>query len=465
MTYPLEPDRDAMLRLGQAATDFVADFVTGFDGAPAQNVSGRPDPALRAAVTRPPGEGPSDPAQLIETFGAAAAQVVETAGPGYLAYIPGGGVFASALAEFMARAANRYTALAAFAPELVAMESGVLDWLGYQFGMPAGNGGLVTTGGSMATLSAVVAARHDRLGEAFTDGTIYLTVHAHHCVAKAARIAGFPAARIRVVPTTADLRMDVDAAARMIAADRATGLRPFLLVANAGSTDTGTVDRLPALGRLAAREDLWFHVDAAYGGFFQLTKRGRETLTGVESADSIVLDPHKGLFLPYGTGVLLVRDAAPLRTAHSGEAHYLQDIKADQALPDFSSLGPELTREFRGLRIWLPLHLHGVAAFRDTLDEKLDLAAHAHADLAADQALDLPWEPDLSTVVFRLRRGGEDASLRLLERINAARTVFLSSTRINGRVMLRLSILSHRTHREHIDRALDLIHAQAARQL
>jgi aromatic-L-amino-acid decarboxylase len=462
MMHPLEPSREQMAELGRAAVDFVADFVCGLDDAPAGGVSGAgPDgsPRLRDMMLSAPAAGPEDFGMLLTLLGEAAARAVETAGPRYGAYVPGGGLFTAALAEFLARSVNRYTGVPGLAPELVAMEQGVLRWLGREFQLPAAAGGLVTTGGSMATLSAVVAARQQRLGEDFATGTLYVTAYAHHCVAKAARIAGFPAARVRVVPAQPDLRMDVAAAASMIAEDRRAGLRPFLLVATAGSTDTGTVDPVHELGQLAARAGLWFHVDAAYGGFFQLTRRGRAALAGIETADSIVLDPHKGLFQPYGTGILLVRDTAPLRAAHSGAGHYLQDLGGDQDLPDFSALGPELTREFRGLRLWLPLRLHGVAAFRDALDEKLDLAAHAHRDLAGDARLELPWTPDLSTVAFRLRRGGDDDARRLLGRINATGTVFLSSTRIHDRVTLRLCILSHRTHREHVDQALDVIHA------
>jgi aromatic-L-amino-acid decarboxylase len=460
MTHPLEPDRAQMRYMGQAAVDFVAGFVGQLPDAPASGIE--PDASLRDMLLAPPGDGPSDWDALLKSFGAAAGRAVETAGPGYLAYIPGGGLFSSALAEFLARAVNRYTGLAGMAPELVAMEHGVLQWLVREFRLPGTAGGLITTGGSMATLSAIVAARHHQLGEDFTAGTLYVTAHTHHCVAKAARVAGFPAARVRVVPVTDELRMDTGAAARMIAEDRAAGLRPFFLAANAGSTDTGTVDPIRALGQLAAREDLWFHADGAYGGFFQLTERGRTALDGIEAADSIVLDPHKGLFLPYGTGILLVRDAGPLGAAHSGGASYLQDLDGHDGLPDFSALGPELTREFRGLRVWLPLRLHGVAAFRDALDEKLTLARDAHRDLAADPRLELPWPPDLSVVAFRLRDGGDDANLRLLAKINADGRIFTSSTRIAGRVTLRLCILSHRTHREHVDQALAIIHQAAA---
>ncbi len=459
---PLEPDPVEMQTMGRQAVDFAADFVAGLPQAPAVNAAGAQP--LVEHLLRPPGDKPGEFGALLDTFGQAASAAVETAGPGYLAYVPGGGQVTSALAELLARTVNRYTGLSELAPALVAMEHGVLRWMCDQFGLPAGAGGIVTTGGSMATLAAVVAARHNRLGEGFAHGTLYVTEHTHHCVAKAARIAGLPAANIRTVPTTEHLRMDVDAAVRMIRDDRAAGLKPFLLAGTAGTTDTGSIDPLTALAGLARHEGMWFHVDAAYGGFFQLTGRGRERFSGVEAADSLVLDPHKGLFLPYGTGLLLVRDPVALRAAHGGEGNYLQDLEGSRALPDYAELGPELTREFRGLRLWLPLHLHGVGAFRDALDEKLDLTMRAYRKLAADPALEVPWEPELSVVAFRLRDGdGNDdsANQRLLERINASNRIFVSSTRVNGHYVLRLCILSLRTHDEHITEALDIIHGAA----
>ncbi|MQA83588.1 MAG: aminotransferase class V-fold PLP-dependent enzyme [Streptosporangiales bacterium] len=455
---PLEPGRAEMEGMARDAIALLADFIEDRSKAPAVDLddAGRMVPEL----LRPPSEEPGELAALLDVFHRAAEQAVDTAGPGYLAYIPGGGLFTAALAEMLARGVNRFTGLSGLAPALVAMEEGVLRWLCGQFGLPEAGAGLVTTGGSIATLSAVVAARHDRLGEDFADGTLYVTAHTHHCVAKAARIAGFPAARVRTVPATPEFRMDVAAAARLIAEDRAAGLRPFLLVGTAGTTNTGTVDPLGELAELARREGLWFHVDAAYGGFFQLTARGRAAFAGIEAADSLVLDPHKGMFLPYGTGVLLVRDRATLRGAHSGEAAYLQDLGELAGLPDYADLGPELTREFRGLRLWLPLHLHGVAVFREALDEKLDLAERAYRELASDPLLEVPLKPDLSAVVFRLP-GGDRDNQRLLERINATKRVFLSSTRIDGRHTLRLCVLSHRTHADHVAEAVDIIRAAA----
>ncbi|MEV0231009.1 aminotransferase class V-fold PLP-dependent enzyme [Nonomuraea sp. NPDC050786] len=459
---PLDLDPSAIARLGRHAVDFLADWVRELDSAPASDYEQAE--RLTTALRRPPGDGPGDFGALLELFREAAAQGVDTAGPGYLAYFPAGGLVTAALAELLAQTVNRFTGVAQVAPALVAMEHGVLTWFCDRFGLPPGAGGLVTTGGSVGTLSALLAARQ-ALGDAtLGGGTIYVTEHTHYCVAKAARIAGLPAERIRTVPATADLRMDVPSAAAMIAADRAAGLRPFLLVGTAGTTSSGTVDPLPELGELARREGLWFHVDAAYGGGFQLTERGRARLAGIEMADSIVLDPHKSLFLPYGTGLLLVRDPHVLHAAHAADGRYLQDLSPMGDLPDFGHLGVELTREFRGLRLWLPLHLHGVRAFERELDEKLDLTADLHRRLAQDPRFELPWQPDLTVVLFRLR-GTDERNRRFLAEINATRRVYLSSTTIDGRFYLRLCVLSFRTHADRVEEALGIIRTAASREV
>ncbi|MGZ3144272.1 pyridoxal phosphate-dependent decarboxylase family protein [Lentzea chajnantorensis] len=438
----LQPDRETRAEWMKAVTAFVDEFVEGLEAAPASTPG-------RALLPPPPAEAPGELADLLAQFGEAARQSVETAGPRFLAYFPAGGLYSSALAELLAQVTNRYTGVASTAPALVALEHSVIRWFCTEFGLPAGSGGVFTTGASLATLSAVHTAREER--GATADGTIYVTAHTHHCVAKAARITGFPADRVRVVP---GLRMDVDAARALIAEDRRAGLKPFLVVGTAGATSTGIVDPLDAIANLAHEEGLWFHVDGAYGGAFQLTTRGREALRGVERADSIAWDPHKSLFLPYGTGVLLVRDEARLRAAHVADGDYLQDLDHDTGVPNYSDLGPELTREFRGLRVWLPLHLHGVAAFREALDEKLDLAAEVRTALADVEGLEvLPSE--LSVVVFRA--ADDPTSERLFTAINDSRRFFLSSTRLDGRFALRLCVLSHRTHREHVAEFADLV--------
>ncbi len=234
------------------------------------------------------------------------------------------------------------------------------------------------------------------------------------------------------------------------------------MVPAAGTTNTGAIDPLADVADIAAAEGLWMHVDAAYGGFFQLTDRGRDRFRGIERADSITLDPHKGMFLPYGTGSLIVRDGARLHDAMYAGAEYLQDRAPEGELPNVSEYSPELSRDHRGFRVWLPLKLHGVSAFREALDEKLDLTAHLYAALAEDPAIELPWEPQLTVVPFRLAGGDDAANRRFLARINASPRVYLSSTSILGRYTIRACIVSHRTHRDRIDEAIDVIRGAAA---
>ncbi|RCW40723.1 aromatic-L-amino-acid decarboxylase [Halopolyspora algeriensis] len=449
-------DGDRFEQLLQQAGERVRTFLKELENAPAMTTA---DPEnLRELFGTPPGEQPRPAQELLDLAFEAAGTGVETAGPRFFGYIPGGGVPTSAVGELIARTVNRYTDMADLAPGLVALEDGLVRWLASVFGLPAGAGGLLTTGGSQAMLSMVLAARERHLGEELGHGRIYLSDQAHHSVRKAARIAGFPARSIRPIPTVDGRRIDPAAAAEAIVEDRAQGLRPFLLVGTAGTTNAGVVDPLGELADLAAMHGLWFHVDGCYGGFFRLTTRGHHRLRGIERADSVSLDPHKSLFLPYGTGALLVRDQAALHAAHGEDdpGDYMQDL-ATGTLPDYAAMSTELTREHRGLRLWLPLHLHGLDTFRAALDEKLDLAAHAHEVLAAEPALYVPEPPELSTVVFRLRAGDDAANRAFLERINASQRAFLSSTRLDGTFTLRLCILSHRTHREHVDEALEII--------
>ncbi|MDT7545199.1 MAG: hypothetical protein QOE99_1309 [Actinomycetota bacterium] len=452
---PFDPPLAEMQSMGTAVVELLSRFVDGRYDARTSDYT-ELEPLLAALAAPPPDQG-GDLTSLLATIEAAAGKGFDPANPGFVGYIPGGGLYASALADFMACVLNRYTGIAQPAPALVQLEASVLRWLCDQFGLPPGSQGVLTPGGSMSNFSAIVAARATRLGEAFADGTLYVSDEVHHSIAKSAQIAGLPHRAVRIVPTDDALRMDAQALRAMVHADRAAGQRPFLVVASAGTINTGAVDPLDAIADVAQQEGLWFHVDGAYGGFFQLTARGRAALQGIERADSITLDPHKGLFLPYGTGCLLARDGAALRAAHEVHADYLPTPSEDAGLPDFSSYTPELTRDFRGLRLWLPLHLHGVDTFVRALDEKLDLAREVHDALAAMPELDVPWQPDLSLVAFRPRSGTDDAALRLLDRINGTGRMWLSSAPIRGAVHLRICILSHRTRPDRIHEALDII--------
>ena len=230
-----------------------------------------------------------------------------TAGPGYLAYIPGGGIFPAAMADLIADATNRYTGIWRAAPALVQLEANVLDWFRDWMGFPSTTRGLFTTGGSMSTFNAILCARERLLGTEIRSGVLYTSTQAHASVIKSAKLAGIFPDRVRMVPVDEQFRMRVEALGEAIDKDRRAGLRPFLVVSTAGTTNTGAVDPLDAIADLCECAGLWHHVDGAYGAFFHLVEPLRPLLAGLPRADSLSLDPHKGLFLPYGTGALLVR--------------------------------------------------------------------------------------------------------------------------------------------------------------
>ncbi len=457
---PLEPDRETVARWLEAAKVLVLDHLDGLETAPAGGVEGALD-RLDELVEPLPEDGAELTGLLERVVRDWVPASFNTAGPGYLAYIPGGGIVPSAIADLVADVTNRYVGVFAAAPLLARLEMTAIRWLGDLFDQPPGMRGVLTSGGSIANLIALVCARHDRLGERFDDGVVYVSGQVHHSVEKAATFVGFPRARVRRVETDASLRLDPERLRAAIAADRRAGLRPAIVVASAGTTNTGTVDDHVALADVARDEGVWLHSDAAYGGAFAMTDRGRRALAGIERSDSITVDPHKGLFLPYGTGCLLVRDGEKLAAPHRSEAGYLPPMQDPEIAQDFCETSPELSREFRGLRLWLPLKTFGARAFRAALDEKLDLAARAAETLAAEPTLHLVQAPHLSLVAFRWDDGRgrspdelDERNRELLRRVLAHGEVWLSGAWVEGRFTQRICVLSFRTHAEHVDRAV-----------
>lgn len=463
MTYPLEPSPAEMRAMGEAALDFLVGFVRDLPEAPAVDLEGF-ESAMRRVREKAPEEGRPF-ASVLEVVAEGAAKAFNTAGPGYLAFIPGGGLYTAALAGFIAAAVNRFVGIWNAAPVFAQIEWNAVRWLCDLFDYPPEARGVLTSGGSMANFSAIVTARKALLPEDFLAGSIYVSEQVHQSVRKAAALAGFPAGNVRTVACTPELKVDVDTLRAMLKSDREAGLDPFCIVANAGTTNTGAVDPISDLAALATEEGVWLHADAAYGGFFQLTERGRSLFRGIDACDSITLDPHKAMFLPYGCGSLLVRDGARLREAHQVAGEYLQDLAPEGEVPNFTDYSPELSRDFRGLQVWLPIKLHGLKAFRDALDEKLDLTRYLYETLRDTPGFEVPWEPDLTVVAFRyLPSSGDpdEVNRRLLDRINASKRVFLSSTVLGGRFTIRACIVSHRTHRDRIDEAIEIIRQAAA---
>jgi aromatic-L-amino-acid decarboxylase len=391
-----------------------------------------------------------------------------TPSPGYLGYIPGGGVYPAALADFIADTTNRYTGVWQAAPALVQLEANVLEWLREWMDFPAGASGLLTTGGSGATFNAVVCARERHLGTDIRAGTVYTSDQAHLSIVKAAKLAGIFADRVRIIPVDAAFRMRVDLLDAAIAADRAAGLKPFLVVSSAGTTNTGAVDPLDAIADSCVRERLWHHVDGAYGAFFYACPELRPLLRGLARGDSLTLDPHKGMFLPYGTGALLVRDGAALRAVHAATAGYLPE--SDEEFYDPHQYGPELSRGFPGLRVWLAVKMFGAARYRAAIAEKRGLAVWAAERVARIPGVVMDAEPQLSLFAFHLesptlasQAERNAATEALVERVTARGKVLLSGCTVDGRYLARVCVLSFRTRMAEMETCVQQLAEESAR--
>lgn len=455
----LDLDSDTMRRQGYAAIDAVIEHLAGMEREPAWAVMTRE--AGERLLREPP---PEDGVPFETVLERVRTQVLAHAGrighPRFLAFVPSAVTFPGVVGDLLASGFNPFvgTWLGGSGPSMV--ELVVVEWLRAMTGLPEGAGGLLTSGGSPATLIALVAARNRRLDDRTQGAVIYASEETHGCLDRAAWIAGFPPGALRKLPVDGDDRLDPATLRAAIAEDRRRGRRPFLVAGNAGTTSTGSVDPLGALADVAKDEGLWMHVDAAYGGFAALTGRGRAALAGIERADSWVLDPHKWLYQGYECGSVLFRRPEDLGKAFRMGGHYLQDLDLGPGHPNFGEAGLQLSRSARALKVWFSIQQLGLGAFRRAVDRTLDLAAHAEARIRRDPAFELLTPARLGIVCFRLasvagEAAREAADREALRRLNRSGYAFLSSTRWRGRYALRFCVLSHRTTAADIDGVLD----------
>ena len=384
---------------------------------------------------------------------------------GHLGYIPGGGIYYAALGDYLADVFNRYAGIFFAGPGAVRMENQLIRWMNSIVGYPENAVGNLTSGGSLANLIGIVTARDEKniSSSQIPKSVIYLSKQVHHSVDKAIRIAGLGESIIRYVLLDAKYKIVPSELEKMIAEDKQEGLNPFLVIASAGTTDVGAIDPLEEIGKIAKKNNLWYHIDAAYGGFFVLTEEGRVKLKGIESSDSLSIDPHKGLFLPYGLGVILVKDKSALSKSHFYQAQYLQDAIAHNEEASPADLSPELTKHFRGLRLWLPLKLHGLKPFRACLEEKLLLTKYFYEEVQK-LGFEVGAEPELSVATYRYVPKTGDANefnKKLLDEVVKDGRVFISSTMLDGKFTLRLACLAFRTHLKTIDTLLKVLQEKA----
>jgi glutamate/tyrosine decarboxylase-like PLP-dependent enzyme len=449
-------DPGEMRRLGYWVVDRVVEhFEHGADG-PAVLVGDPQD--LQAALGGPVPVGPGDPeAALKSLVDVALSHMQHGDHPRYFARVPGPSTYAGVLGEWLGTGFQAIAAswLGGSGPSTV--ELVVCEWLRALLGLPEATDGVLLSGGSMANITGLAAVR-----TVLGDGVIYLSDQTHFSIRRWLRVSGLPDEHIRVLPSDERLRLPLDSLRSEIAEDRAAGRRPLMVIATGGTTNTGTVDELPELADLCAAEDLWFHVDGAYGGPAALCDPGRRALAGIERADSVVLDPHKWLFQPYDIGCLLVTRPGVLERAYTMTPEYLLDVTARPGEVDLRNRSPELTRRSRALKLWLTFRTHGTARLSQAIERGIALAEHAEQLLREDPRWEVVTPAQLGIVTFAGRNATSEDNAAAVAALTADGYAAVSTTVLRERCVLRLCTINPRTTEADIAGTLNRLAAQGA---
>lgn len=459
---------EAFRQLGYRAVDLIAERLAALPDVPVRQPV--PDHLRQRMMETPLAETPTDPDTLLNfVSGMVLPYPMGNSSARFFAWVNSPPAPLGILAELLAAGHNASVAGGDHAATYI--EHGVLNWIKAIFGFPAESGGLLVSGGSVANLIPLAVMRHVKMdgtirAEGFNGQTapmvIYTSTQGHSCIQKAVELLGFGSNYLRKIPVDADYRMDVEALKRQIAADRAAGLHPVCVAASAGTVNTGAVDPLNAIADMCAAEDLWFHVDGAYGGFGILAPEVSGLYCGIERADSLGIDPHKWLYVPIECGCALVRDAAAMRDAFSLLPPYLRD---DRALPWFSEFGIQQTRAFRALKLWMVMQQVGLQGYRELISRDIRLARALQAKIAARDDFELVAAGPLSVTCFRYAppclKADQQAAVRLnralLPLVQEEGQAFLTGTEIEGQFALRACIVNFRTVESDLDMLLDVI--------
>ena len=382
--------------------------------------------------------------------------------PRFFAFVPGPNNFVSAMADALVAGFQIFNGTWLGGSAAAAVELGVVRWLCRICGFPESAGGLFVSGGSMANLTGLVAARNALLHDRIDKATVYFSDQTHSSVQRALHVIGFLREQMRKIPSDGNFRLPIPKLREAIAEDRAKGLRPFCVIANAGTTNTGAVDPLADLGDIAKQEELWLHIDGAFGAASILSKRGRALLRGLERADSISLDPHKWLFQSFECGCVLVRDAALLRSAFQIKPDYLRDVHRMSAEFNPADHGVQLTRSFRALKVWLSLQTFGVAAFREAITRGFELAEIAERELRVRKGWEILTPAQMATICFRFGESDE-LQTQLVDLMMNDGYALLTSTELRGAVALRLCTINPRTTEQDIFETIERLDKLARR--
>lgn len=453
---------DEMRAIGYRVVDMIVDHMAGIDRTPVVSTASRAEMESRLRAPLPE-EGISSDDLLGQVADDVLGMIAQVDHPRFFAYVPSPGNFIGAMADALVSGFNPFAGAWRVAAGPAQIELVAVDWLRQICGVPEGAGGAFVSGGSMANLTAIAVARHHRLQGVTASPRIYLSDQAHSSIERGVGVLGFGRSILRVLASDSDGRLGIDLLEAAVASDRAAGYHPFLVVANGGTTGTGAVDPIDAIARFCRRENLWLHVDGAYGAAAALVERGRALLNGIGDADSITLDPHKWLFQPIECGCLLVRDGRMLRNTFRVVPDYLKDTDGIEEEVNFRDHGIQLTRSFRALKLWMSIRYFGLRAFRTAIDHGLELAEHAERHLAGRACWEIVTPAQLAIITFRYLPpassgiGPDDLNRTIAERLFENGTALVSTTVVRGMTVLRLCTINPRTEPEDIERTIAVL--------
>ncbi len=449
----LELSPQEMRALGYRVVDLLTDH---FENLPNKRVGTKGDPAvLRPHFLKPPPDQPVPPDEIFAALQSDVFKNMMNVGhPRHFAFVPVCSNFVSVMADTLATGFNVFSGSWFAGSASVAIELAVIDWLRQWCGLPDTAGGLLVSGGSVANLTAIVAARHAKLNDLLEGAVAYFSDQTHSSVERAFRVAGFLPSQLRKIPCDENFRLPLNELEARIKEDRAAGLRPFAIVANAGTTNTGAIDPLPEIAALCKTNDMWMHVDGAYGAAAVLCDRGHELLQGLELADSLSLDPHKWLFQSMECGCVLLRDAEILKATYRITPEYLADVHRNLAEVSPLDYGIQLTRSFRALKLWMSIQYFGLDAFRTAIARGFELAEFAEQRLRATPGWEIVTPATMGIVTFD--RPGTDHQ-KLHAAILADGFALATTTVLKGRTVLRFCCINPRTTEDDIEQTIHRI--------
>ena len=480
MVASLELSQEKARELGHALVEKLVEYQARVASLPVVKVESTA--ALRAAIWEElPARG-NDPLAVLERIERSVlSSTNHETHPRFFAFVPGPSNLVGAYADFLRTSYNIFAGswLEGSGPAMVELVT--LDWIRKLAGYPETAGGIFLSGGSLANLSALVTARDALLKpEEFSRAVVYGSEQTHSSLLRAMRILGWRKNQFRRLESDAAFRVRPEEVRRAVREDRAAGLAPFCVIANAGTTNTGAIDPMTDLAEVCAAENVWLHADGAYGAGALFCARGRELLRGIERADSFTLDPHKWLFQPFDCALLMVRNRATLRHAfhvREDEAEYLQDARAGEEEVNLWDYSPELTRPFRALKLWMSLQVFGADAFAAALERTFYLAEYAEKELRARGNWEIISSAQMAVVTFRyVPQGQEDGSVESARRIDALNRAIAAgmqeqgfalvlTTELRGQTVLRLCTINPRTTEEDIAKTVGELDEHARKQL